>query len=112
MPELSQIVRQRLASRGAAGDHPDADTLTAYTEHLLSAAERLRVLEHVAACANCREIVALSLPEALESLPAPAVAASRRGWRWKPALGLAAALATLAVVTTVVLELPRKPAAV
>lgn len=110
MPELSQVVRQRLASRGTAGNHPDADTLTAYTEKLLSSEERRRVLEHIAACANCRDIVALSLPELPESLPAAAVATRRRGWRWKPALGLAASLATLATVTTLVLELPRKPA--
>src|SRR5215470_13101056 len=99
MPELSQVVRQRLASRGPAGDHPDADTLTAYTEKLLSLSERTRVLEHLATCAGCREIVALSLPEAPELLPVPAAAAPRRrgGWRWRPALGLAASLATLAV---------------
>jgi hypothetical protein len=111
MPELSQIVLQRLASRRAVGDHPDADTLTAYTEQLLPPGERNRVLEHVAACSYCREIVALSQPEATESLPVPAVAlAPKRGWRWKPALGLAASLATLAAITTVVIELPRKPA--
>lgn len=110
MPELSQLVRQRLASRGTAGNHPDADTLTAYTEQLLSSGERRQVLEHIAACAKCREIVALSLPDEVESLPATAVAAPRRGWRWKPALGLAVSLATLALATTLILELPRKPA--
>lgn len=109
MPELSQLVRQRLASRGTAGDHPDADTLTAYTERLLPAGERNRVLEHIAMCSSCREVVALSQPETPERVPV--VAASRKpSWRWKPALGLAASLATLAVITTVIIELPRKPA--
>jgi Photosynthesis system II assembly factor YCF48/Putative zinc-finger len=109
MPELSQLLRQRLASRVAAGDHPDADTLTAYTEQLLSQGERKRVLEHVAVCGECREVLALSLPETVESLPVPALA-PRRGWRWKPVFGLAASLAAVAAITTVVIELPKKPA--
>jgi Photosynthesis system II assembly factor YCF48/Putative zinc-finger len=110
MPELSQLVRQRLASRGIAGDHPDADLLTAYAEQLLPAAERKQVLEHIAACGTCREVVALSLPVRAESGPVPALATPRRAWRWRPALGLAASLAMLAVVTTLIVELPRKPA--
>ena len=110
MPELFQVVRQRLASRGAVGAHPDADTLAAYTEQLLSANERRQVIDHMATCANCREIVSLSLPEAPESLATAASPAPRRGWRWKPALGLAASLATLALVTALILEFPRKPA--
>ena len=109
MPELSQIVRQRLASRGVAGDHPDADTLTAYAEQLLPSAERSRVLEHIAACGHCREVVALSLPEPVESAVATLAAPRRRTWRW-PALGLAGSLAMLAVVAGVIIELPRKPA--
>jgi Photosynthesis system II assembly factor YCF48 len=110
MPELSQLVRQRLSARVAAGDHPDADTLTAYTEQLLSAGERKRVLEHVAVCGECRDVLTLSLPQTVETLPVLALAAPRRGWRWKSALGLAASLATLAVITTVIVELPRGPA--
>lgn len=109
MPELSQLVRQRLASRGAAGDHPDADTLTAYAERLLPATERSRVLEHIAGCAHCRDVVALSLPDAVPTLPVPTPLPGRRAWRWRPALGLAASLAMLAVVATVIVELPQKP---
>ena len=109
MPELSQLVRQRLASRGAAGDHPDADILTAYSERLLPAAEHARVLEHIAGCAHCRDVVSLSLPDVVPTLPVPTPLPARRAWRWRPALGLAASLAMLGVVATVIVELPRKP---
>ena len=42
MPELSNLLRQRLAAteNGGAPAHPDADTLTAYVEQSLAAAER------------------------------------------------------------------------
>ncbi|HEY6272485.1 MAG TPA: YCF48-related protein [Terriglobales bacterium] len=114
MPELSKLVRQRLASLDkagvVAGDHPDADTLTAYAEQLLSPIECSRVLEHIAACSHCREVVALGSPEPAEKQPVPALVTSRHTWRWKPALGLAASVAMLAVVTTLIVELPRKPA--
>ena len=55
--------------RGAA--HPDADLLTAFAEQALSATERDGVLEHLALCGDCREVVALALPA-----EAPAVAAT------------------------------------
>ena len=109
MPELSQIVRQRLASREVGADHPDADTLTAMVEQLLSGAERNRVQEHLAVCKQCREVVALSLGDPGESVPAAVLVPQRRSWRWRPALGLAASLAAMAVVTTVILEMPPKP---
>jgi hypothetical protein len=42
--------------------HPDADVLTAFTEEALSATERDGVLEHLAHCGDCRELLALALP--------------------------------------------------
>jgi hypothetical protein len=44
--------------------HPDADVLTAFAEQALSATERDGVLEHLARCGDCRELVALALPAA------------------------------------------------
>src|SRR5215470_12943555 len=99
MPELSNLLRQRLAARAASGEevrtngpvngagmanstpeaevHPDADILTAYVERLLPAQERSRVVEHLSACSQCREVVMLSLPESSPAsgaaeMPAPA----------------------------------------
>jgi hypothetical protein len=61
MPEVPKIVTERLKV-GVAGSHPDPDVLTAFAEQALSAQEREGVLAHLAACADCREILALALP--------------------------------------------------
>src|ERR1700694_822613 len=104
MPEISNSVRQRLGARPAPPMHPDADTLTAYVEQALPAGERHQIVEHLAACAFCRDIVALSLPELPEktlvrSLPAP----SRL---WTFGLRWAGALAVIAIAVTLVVERP------
>jgi len=81
------------------GHHPDADEIGAFVEHALPAHERERMLSHLAVCAECREIVALSLPEIEE--PAPAVPADvRKPWwsGWMLAWPIGAALAATACV--------------
>jgi anti-sigma factor ChrR (cupin superfamily) len=40
--------------------HPDAETLSAFTEQALNSKERGQVLEHLAACGRCRQVVALA----------------------------------------------------
>ncbi len=113
MSELSNALRQRLASGEAPRVHPDADTLTAYVEQLLSAPERSQVVEHLAGCRQCRDVLALSLPHPtqVEALTV-AVALPARRWRawrsWGPVWGLAASLAGLTIVTAVIIELPRR----
>src|SRR4029077_6626116 len=63
MPPLPKIVRQRLRGpTSVSGPHPDADLLTAFAEKSLQDPERARVTDHLARCADCREIVALALP--------------------------------------------------
>jgi hypothetical protein len=113
MSELSNIVRQRLASGETPVVHPDADTLTAYTEQLLQEPERNHVLEHLVQCGQCREVMALSVPEQPvtgEGALVAAVPSLGRRWRfWTPAFGLAASLASLAIITAVIIELPKKP---
>jgi len=52
--------------------HPDADLLTAFAEQSLSATERDGVLEHLALCGDCREVIALALPAA-DIVAAPVV---------------------------------------
>jgi Photosynthesis system II assembly factor YCF48/Putative zinc-finger len=96
MAELPEIVRQRMA-RQVGGDHPDPDLLTAFAEGALGERERTPVLAHLGACAACREVVSLALPEALDSSAVPAAPQSR--WlRW-PVLrwgGVAAAVVVVA----------------
>jgi hypothetical protein len=117
MPELSNLLRQRLALAESADGHPDADTLTAFTEKLLPAPEQSHVLEHVAFCSQCRDVIALSLESVpVESSTAAAVApAPTRARRaWAPLFGLAASFAAVAVVAVLIVKQPHKsqPAAV
>ena len=107
--------------------HPDADLLTAFAEQALSAAEREGVLEHLALCGDCREVIALALPavdivavpiaaesEAVRATAVPAKA--ERSWlrivvwpkfAW-PSLRWAALAAGVAVVASVLLLRPGK----
>ncbi len=84
MQNIPKIVRERLKAAPAAAPHPDADVLTAFTERSLPEQERGVVLEHLARCGDCRDVVALALPEpeAMQTVFAPA----RGGWLAWPAL--------------------------
>jgi hypothetical protein len=63
MSNPSNIVRQRLkTSTHSAGDHPDPDLLAAFAEQSLPDRERTPLLEHLARCADCRDVLALSMP--------------------------------------------------
>ena len=91
MQNVPQIVRERLKATPPAVDHPDADVLNAFAERSLPEVERATVLKHLARCGDCRDIVALALPEpdAAHAVTLPA----RGGWLAWPALrwGFAAA---------------------
>ncbi len=63
MTEIPKIVHHRLRAARPGQAHPDADLLTAFAEQALSATERDSVLEHLALCGDCREIIALALPD-------------------------------------------------
>jgi hypothetical protein len=68
MTEVPKIVYDRLrAARPERGlpegaVHPDADLLAAFAEQALSATERNNMLEHLALCGDCREVIAVALP--------------------------------------------------
>jgi Putative zinc-finger len=104
MEKIPQIVRERLKAGAAGGGHPDANVLTAFAERLLPDAERAGVFAHLAACDDCREIVALALP-APENVGA-ASSAVRRNWATWPVFrrGFAAAGVALIVVGAVQFE--------
>ena len=42
------------------GFHPDAESLSAFSEQVLGARERAEVLAHLAVCGRCRQVVALA----------------------------------------------------
>ncbi|MGA8502797.1 MAG: YCF48-related protein [Candidatus Sulfotelmatobacter sp.] len=79
MESVPKFVVKRLQSP-VADSHPDADLLTAFTEHSLAGAERDHLIEHLARCGDCREVVSLALPPQVESNP---VAHGGENWfRW------------------------------
>jgi Photosynthesis system II assembly factor YCF48 len=117
MPELTTILKQRLGAMEEADPkvHPDPDTLTAFVEELLPAAEHNTVLEHISLCTQCREVVALTLPERAvaaeaEEAPAPvstALPAPRRWWFLTPQFGMVASIAAVAAGVFLVLKIPQ-----
>ena len=91
MEKLPKIVGERLKAAAVTVDHPDADVLTAFSERSLPDRERSQVLEHLARCGECRDVIALSLPA--EEPNAPLVRPLRGRWLTWPRLrwGLVAA---------------------
>ena len=85
----------------AAGDHPDADLLTALAEQALPERERAQVLLHLSRCADCREILALATPPATTA--SPSLDTARRSWFQWPVLRWAAAAACVVIVGSAVL---------
>lgn len=84
MEKVPQIVSERLRAASSSTGHPDPDVLTAFSEHSLRKSERAAVVEHLARCGECREIVALALPA---SEPAQqAVRQGSGGWLTWPVL--------------------------
>jgi hypothetical protein len=108
MPEFSQLLRQRLASGELVEGHPDADTLTAYAEKLLPAPEQGQVLEHLARCRDCRDVVALtfdSIPaEPQTTAAAMPVRSGRLGWA--RLIGLSASFAAIVLVAILIVRQP------
>lgn len=122
MPELSTLLRQRLrATEDRTLQHPDADTLNAYVEELLPSPERERTLQHLSRCSECREVVALIIPETAIASEAPqaqvssaaaAIATPKSTWRdWfrSPVFGLAGSVAATVLGVALVLRLSPNP---
>jgi hypothetical protein len=104
MQNVPKSVLKRLQeTRPGAGLHPDADLLTAFAEQSLEERERARVIQHLAACRDCREVIVLALPEtATEIVASPAfVGAARGGWLAWPTLRWAALAAGILVIASV-----------
>jgi hypothetical protein len=114
MPNLPKIVQVRLQrpTPVSAESHPDADLLTAFAEQSLAGSDRDHVVEHLARCGDCREVVSLALPPQVESQPS--AHGSLNWFRWSPlrgsALGWAAVAAGLVLVASIgTLQYRRQP---
>ena len=108
MQNVPNIVRDRLKVASPVS-HPDADTLTAFSERLLAEAERDAVVEHLARCGECREIVALALPESETLQPVLAPPGSR--WLAWPTLRWAFVATGVAIVSVGLVKYQRREAA-
>ncbi|MGE5112346.1 MAG: zf-HC2 domain-containing protein, partial [Acidobacteriaceae bacterium] len=79
--------------------HPEADVLTAFAENGLTSKERQQVVEHLATCNDCREIVFLAQPEMAQMQETFAPARVGR-FRW---MAWASVVAVVVVVGSAVL---------
>jgi photosystem II stability/assembly factor-like uncharacterized protein len=102
MQNVPKIVRAglRRPTPATVGPHPDADLLTAFAEHSLAARERDHVLEHLARCADCREVVVLALP-ATQAVALAGSGSMRISWLSLPVLRWGAVAAAILTVTSV-----------
>jgi len=109
MQDVPKIVLKRLQETSAPGTHPDADLLTAFAEQSLAEPERVRVMDHLSRCSDCREVLALALPAMeLVAVAASTAAAStspaRTRWfawpvlRWGVAAAGIIAMASIGIV--------------
>lgn len=87
------------------GFHPDAESLSAFSEQALSEPERAGVLAHLAVCSRCRQVVALAR-EAADADSVAAAAPPRRTaetnawWKQWRFVWVPAAVAVAFAVTT------------
>ena len=104
MQDVPKIVLKRLQETAGAEAHPDADLLTAFAEQSLGESERTGVMEHLARCGDCREVVALALPAHEAVAVAATSRPSRSGWfswpvlRWSVAIAGIIAIASFGVL--------------
>ena len=96
MENVPKIVTERLKAATAVLDHPNADLLAAFAERALPDRERSHILEHLARCSECRDVVALALPA--EEPAAPLSARARGGLLSWPRLRWAVVAAGVLVV--------------
>ena len=99
MEQLPKIVLRRLQETAKPGVHPDPDLLAAFVEKSLNDRERSQVLQHLADCADCRDVMALAMPE-IESPLSPVL--QKSNWLSWPVLRWGALAACVVVVSAAV----------
>src|SRR5215469_13498131 len=104
MNNLPKTVRERMRA-AVATDHPDPDLLAAFAEQALTERERAPLLEHLARCADCRDVLALATaPVGSATTQTKDTAAVRKApWFSFPALRWGALAACFVIVGTAVL---------
>ena len=102
MESVPKIVRERLQVTAKPGEHPDANLLTAFAEKSLTQRERTQVLDHLALCVSCREIVSLALPE-FATPPIATIPVRQTSWFSARVLRWGTLAACVAVAGTAVL---------
>jgi hypothetical protein len=101
MQDVPKIVLKRLQETAVAGPHPDADLLTAFAEQSLVESERARVMDHLAHCSDCREVLALALP-AMEAVAiADSTRLARNRWFAWPVLRWGVAVAGIIAIASI-----------
>jgi len=100
MQDVPKIVLKRLQETAGAEAHPDADLLTAFAEKSLGESERTGVMEHLARCSDCREVVALALPANEAVAVAATSRPSRSGWFSWPGLRWGVAIAGIIAIAS------------
>ena len=100
MEKVPQIVSERLKAAAPPVEHPDAELITAFSERSLPPAERNTVLEHLACCGDCREIVALALPASEPDQQIAHPAHEHGGWLTWPVLRWGLIAAGLLAITS------------
>jgi len=86
MTKIPEFLRSHLALRQSrAGEHPSAGLLAEFVEQTLPARERADLLEHLARCPECREILGAA------SIPGVNRAPQVVWWKWRWAAATAAA---------------------
>jgi len=98
MTKVPKIVAERLQAAIVTTLHPDADLLTAFSERTLAERERSSVLEHLARCGECREVVALALPA--EEAAVVEMRPARNAWLTWPRMRWALAVAGVVTVAS------------
>jgi hypothetical protein len=99
MENVPKSVLHRLQAQPGEA-HPDANLLAAFAEQALPEPERALVIGHLALCGDCRDVVALALPES-EVATATAVKGIGRGWLSLPVLRWGVVAAGVLVLSSI-----------
>ena len=95
--ELPRPAREALARQAAGEAHPSPALLSAYLEQALGGREKEQITNHLAACAECREVVFLAsdTDEQQQLTNAPP---SRNWLHWRLAVPAVVLLTVVSVV--------------
>jgi Photosynthesis system II assembly factor YCF48 len=108
MQDVPKIVVRRLHGMAVANWHPEPDLLTAFSEQSLGHSERAFVLDHLAGCSECRQILELAMPVA-ERETVTGIASAWPVWLSRPLVGWGfATAAILALIFVSVLRYEHK----